>query len=216
MVNSVEYVICMDNPSINSFKPSVNVMQFNYLMQMGKGVVQTKGSIPDIPSFRSNTLAITYTSGSTGCPKAVLFKEKQWLSQFSHFIAFRTSVLYGFYPMDHVTGRVDLYTALVNGGRIAFPSSGQGIDSFFADVQELRPTVFGLIPLLINAVYDQYHNELAKEKEKNPNTAVEELEKPLLEKYRYIFGNRLSSTKSSSAPISKAVANPCSAPCSAS
>lgn len=199
---SIEYLICMGK--VNDLAKNIKypVYEFDYLIHMGKSLYETTGAIPNLPSFRENIVAISYTSGSTGCPKAVLFKEREWLSQFSHFIAFRTTLLYGFLPMDHVSGRVDLYTAIVNGGRIAVPSTSEGLNKFFEDAQEIRPTVFGLIPLICNTLYDQYQSVLQQETENHPEiTSKEELEERTMLKFRNIFGDRLSSTKVTSAPI---------------
>ena len=198
--STIEFVICMDPvQAVPSTK--VPIYQFDFLMHMGKSLYENEGPMPNVPSFGDESVAITYTSGSTGCPKAVLFKEREWLSQFSHFIAFRTCLLYGFLPMDHVSGRVDLYSALVNGGRLALPAATEGLSKFFEDTQELRPTVFGLIPLICNSIFDQFQNEMQEERKRNPDATEEECETAVLPKFRYIFGDRLSSTKVTSAPV---------------
>jgi len=183
-------------------------------LESGETVEEQRGKTVQLRY--SDLRAIVFTSGTTGVPKAVTFQEKQWRNQLVFPMTFRNTVLYGYLPLDHMAGRVDLYTALFNGGRITFPSPIFTLDSFFSDIQKIRPTAFGPVPLCCNAVYEMFQTAVQKRLDKalasgtDPSTVEQGrkiIERQERAKLRYVFGDRLSSIKISSAPVTPQVIN---------
>ena len=182
------------------------IFTYSYLTTIGQKLNASSATHkPDAFRVRDDiTQAITFTSGSTGCPKGVLFKESRWRETLSHAFSFRNVVLYGYLPFDHSAGRSDLYSAFYNGGRIALPHPSHSHSSFFTDVQQIRPTAFGLIPLICNIVHQHFQATLQNKMLEFPDQPKESLEEQLKKSpnFRNIFGNRISSIKISSAPVS--------------
>ena len=157
------------------------IYTYSYVTTIGKKLKENSAN-QKIAMFRVRddfTQAITFTSGSTGCPKAVLFKESRWRDTLSHAFSFRNVVLYGYLPFDHSAGRSDLYSAFYNGGRIALPHGSYGHSAFFTDVQQIRPTAFGLIPLICNIVHQHFQATLQNQMIEFPDQSKENLEEKL-------------------------------------
>eukprot|EP00727_Mastigamoeba_balamuthi_P004078 m51a1_g13668 putative long-chain acyl- synthetase 7 (431) ;mRNA; f:253-1591 len=130
---------------------------------------------------------VMYTSGSSGAPKGAVVAHGAWAAHLTHTVTLRCVVMLGYLPLSHVAGRVDLYTALFNGGRVAlWPDAPSILDALRA----LSPTVLGLVPRLCHEARDAYARDR------------EALGKPeARERLRGAFGARLSSVKVTSAPL---------------
>ena len=197
-------------------------VSFAFLLELGSAMEEDLGIIDQ---DSSNVATIMFTSGSSGVPKGVQFTEAQWLSQLKLPVTFKNVVMFGYLPLDHVAGRLDAYTAVFNGGRIAFDRSiflplnpgadgAHRVGTIVRRIRTLRPTVLGLIPLLANAIYQQYKLALRQalgdddddDDDDNESDATRLAIKARVRKqFRYVLGDRVTSLKVTSGPVSAAV-----------
>lgn len=100
---------------------------------------------------------IIYTSGTTGKPKGVMLSHNNIVSNVldsSPRIPFEegTSVALSFLPICHIFERVILYIYQYYSVSIYFAES---IDKLSENINEVKPTVFSVVPRLLEKVYDK-------------------------------------------------------------
>ena len=100
---------------------------------------------------------IIYTSGTTGKPKGVMLSHNNIVSNVldsSPRIPFDegTSVALSFLPICHIFERVILYIYQYYSVSIYFAES---IDKLSENINEVKPTVFSVVPRLLEKVYDK-------------------------------------------------------------
>lgn len=102
---------------------------------------------------------IIYTSGTTGKPKGVMLSHNNIVSNVldsSPRIPFEegTSVALSFLPICHIFERVILYIYQYYSVSIYFAES---IDRLSDNIKEVKPTVFSVVPRLLEKVYDKIY-----------------------------------------------------------
>ena len=102
---------------------------------------------------------IIYTSGTTGKPKGVMLSHRNIVSNVldsSPRIPFEegTSVALSFLPICHIFERVILYIYQYYSVSIYFAES---IEKLSDNIKEIRPTVFSVVPRLLEKVYDKIY-----------------------------------------------------------
>ena len=102
---------------------------------------------------------IIYTSGTTGKPKGVMLSHRNIVSNVldsSPRIPFEegTSVALSFLPICHIFERVILYIYQYYSVSIYFAES---IEKLSDNIKEVRPTVFSVVPRLLEKVYDKIY-----------------------------------------------------------
>jgi len=102
---------------------------------------------------------IIYTSGTTGKPKGVMLSHNNIVSNVldsSPRIPFEegTSVALSFLPICHIFERVILYIYQYYSVSIYF---GESIDKLSDNIKEIKPTVFSVVPRLLEKVYDKIY-----------------------------------------------------------
>lgn len=108
----------------------------------------------------SNDLAtIIYTSGTTGKPKGVMLSHNNIVSNVldsAPRIPFKESCSVGlsFLPVCHIFERVILYIYQYYSVSIYFAES---IDKLSENIKEVKPTVFSVVPRLLEKVYDKIY-----------------------------------------------------------
>lgn len=100
---------------------------------------------------------IIYTSGTTGKPKGVMLSHNNIVSNVldsSPRIPFEesTSVALSFLPICHIFERVILYIYQYYSVSIYFAES---IEKLSDNIKEVKPTVFSVVPRLLEKVYDK-------------------------------------------------------------
>lgn len=100
---------------------------------------------------------IIYTSGTTGRPKGVMLSHNNIVSNVldsSPRIPFEegTSVALSFLPICHIFERVILYIYQYYSVSIYFAES---IEKLSDNIKEVKPTVFSVVPRLLEKVYDK-------------------------------------------------------------
>ncbi len=104
---------------------------------------------------------IIYTSGTTGRPKGVMLSHHNIVSNVldsSPRIPFEegTSVALSFLPICHIFERVILYIYQYYSVSIYFAES---IDKLSDNIKEVQPTVFSVVPRLLEKVYDKIYTK---------------------------------------------------------
>jgi len=118
--------------------------QWSSLLEMGQPLIDAPFATPD------QTMTLIYTSGSTGKPKGAIqnFASYGWTCK-AVVRDLKTDVddrLISYLPLAHITERVAMEgSSFYSGSSVAFVES---LDSFVADVQRARPTVFFSVPRL--------------------------------------------------------------------
>lgn len=102
---------------------------------------------------------IIYTSGTTGKPKGVMLSHHNIVSNVldsSPRIPFEegTSVALSFLPICHIFERVILYIYQYYSVSIYFAES---IEKLSENIKEVQPTVFSVVPRLLEKVYDKIY-----------------------------------------------------------
>ncbi|MCG9738779.1 AMP-binding protein [Shewanella insulae] len=118
--------------------------QWDTLLKLGHPLVEAEAPTPE------QIMTIIYTSGSTGKPKGAIqtFASYEWTCR-AVVRDLKTDVedrLLSYLPLAHITERVAIEgSSFYSGSSVAFVES---LDSFVADVQRARPTVFFSVPRL--------------------------------------------------------------------
>ncbi|MEC4726840.1 AMP-binding protein [Shewanella sp. D64] len=114
------------------------------LLKLGQPLIDTPFALPE------QMMTLIYTSGSTGKPKGAMltFAAYGWTCK-AVVRDLKTDVkdrLLSYLPLAHITERVAMEgSSFYSGSSVAFVES---LDSFVADVQRARPTVFFSVPRL--------------------------------------------------------------------
>ncbi|HRG95308.1 MAG TPA: long-chain fatty acid--CoA ligase [Polyangiaceae bacterium] len=107
---------------------------------------------------------LVYTSGTTGPPKGAMITHANILAVLgadAEFLDFYEDDLsLSFLPMAHVAERVlAFYGRISSGVPTAYATSTATV---LAELQEVRPTVFGSVPRIFEKAYAKIHGELEK------------------------------------------------------
>ncbi len=118
--------------------------QWQTLLKMGQPLVDAPAITPE------QIMTLIYTSGSTGKPKGVThtFAGYEWTckSVIRDLKYDESDRLLSYLPLAHITERVAMEgSSFYSGSSVAFV---EGLDSFVADVQRAKPTVFFSVPRL--------------------------------------------------------------------
>ncbi|XP_036372490.1 long-chain-fatty-acid--CoA ligase 1a isoform X1 [Megalops cyprinoides] len=124
----------------------------------GIGKVNHRKPLPPNPD---DLAIICFTSGTTGNPKGAMLTHRNVVSNCSAFIKITQGelrpcpddVLISFLPLAHMFERVVEGVILCHGGRIGFFQGD--IRLLMDDLKMLRPTVFPVVPRLLNRMFDK-------------------------------------------------------------
>uniref|UniRef100_H2ZDV1 Long-chain-fatty-acid--CoA ligase n=1 Tax=Ciona savignyi TaxID=51511 RepID=H2ZDV1_CIOSA len=135
---------------------NVRLMMFKEVEEIGKN--NLKDFVPPKPS---DLHTICYTSGTTGLPKGVMLTHGNivanvsglQLTLFQTFITMSSAEVYiSYLPLAHVFERLMVAQMFYVGARVGFFQGD--IKLLLEDVGVLQPTVFAMVPRLINKIYD--------------------------------------------------------------
>ncbi len=143
---------------IYSFNDIEGCKNWKTLLELGKDE-----SNQDVVEDRKNNVkpeelaTIIYTSGTTGRPKGVMLSHNNIVSNVldsSPRIPFEesTSIALSFLPVCHIFERVILYIYQYYSVSIYFAES---IEKLSDNIKEVKPTVFSVVPRLLEKVYDK-------------------------------------------------------------
>ena len=145
---------------VYSFNEIEGCKNWSELLELGKDK-----SNQDVVEYRKNNVqpeelaTIIYTSGTTGRPKGVMLSHNNIVSNVldsASRIPFEegTSVALSFLPICHIFERVILYIYQFYSVSIHFAES---IDKLSDNIKEVKPTVFSVVPRLLEKVYDKIY-----------------------------------------------------------
>uniref|UniRef100_A0A4W4HL04 Long-chain-fatty-acid--CoA ligase n=1 Tax=Electrophorus electricus TaxID=8005 RepID=A0A4W4HL04_ELEEL len=108
---------------------------------------------------------VCFTSGTTGNPKGVMLTHGNVVADFSGFIKVtdviifpnQDDVLISFLPLAHMFERLIESVVYCHGGRIGFFQGD--IRLLSEDMKALRPTIFPVVPRLLNRMYDKIFSQ---------------------------------------------------------
>uniref|UniRef100_A0A4W4HIA9 Long-chain-fatty-acid--CoA ligase n=1 Tax=Electrophorus electricus TaxID=8005 RepID=A0A4W4HIA9_ELEEL len=108
---------------------------------------------------------VCFTSGTTGNPKGVMLTHGNVVADFSGFIKVTDKVIFpnqddvliSFLPLAHMFERLIESVVYCHGGRIGFFQGD--IRLLSEDMKALRPTIFPVVPRLLNRMYDKIFSQ---------------------------------------------------------
>uniref|UniRef100_A0A8C3G4C6 Long-chain-fatty-acid--CoA ligase n=1 Tax=Cyclopterus lumpus TaxID=8103 RepID=A0A8C3G4C6_CYCLU len=108
---------------------------------------------------------VCFTSGTTGNPKGVMLSHGNVVADFSGFLKVTDKVIFpnkddcliSFLPLAHMFERLIESVVYCHGGRIGFYQGD--IRLLPDDMKALRPTIFPVVPRLLNRMYDKIFSQ---------------------------------------------------------
>ncbi|KAK1787974.1 hypothetical protein P4O66_016451 [Electrophorus voltai] len=136
------------------------------LMEHGENCGVHIQAMKDVEPPRPEDLSIVcFTSGTTGNPKGVMLTHGNVVADFSGFIKVTDKVIFpnqddvliSFLPLAHMFERLIESVVYCHGGRIGFFQGD--IRLLSEDMKALRPTIFPVVPRLLNRMYDKIFSQ---------------------------------------------------------
>ncbi|KAM8835961.1 long-chain-fatty-acid--CoA ligase 6 isoform 1-T2 [Synchiropus picturatus] len=118
-----------------------------------------------IPPTPEDLSIVCFTSGTTGNPKGVMLTHGNVVADFSGFLKVTDKVIFpnqddcliSFLPLAHMFERLIESVVYCHGGRIGFYQGD--IRLLPDDMKALRPTIFPVVPRLLNRMYDKIFSQ---------------------------------------------------------
>ncbi|XP_041947021.1 long-chain-fatty-acid--CoA ligase 6 isoform X2 [Alosa sapidissima] len=118
-----------------------------------------------VPPRPDDLSIVCFTSGTTGNPKGVMLTHGNVVADFSGFLKVTDKVIFpnqddcliSFLPLAHMFERLIESVVFCHGGRVGFFQGD--IRLLSDDMKELRPTVFPVVPRLLNRMYDKIFSQ---------------------------------------------------------
>nr|XP_055032489.1 long-chain-fatty-acid--CoA ligase 5 [Misgurnus anguillicaudatus] len=141
-------------------KMGVDVLSLKDVEALGKNNLQKP-----IPPKPEDLSIICFTSGTTGDPKGAMLTHENVVADAagvvkifeSVFVALPSDVSISFLPLAHMFERVVQTVLYGAGGRVGFFQGD--IRLLPDDMKVLQPTVFPVVPRLLNRIYDKIQSE---------------------------------------------------------
>ncbi|XP_048190144.1 long-chain-fatty-acid--CoA ligase 6 [Perognathus longimembris pacificus] len=137
-------------------------------------VIQSMQSVEDcgrenrqapVPPQPDDLSIVCFTSGTTGNPKGVMLTHGNVVADFSGFLKVTEKVIFprqddvliSFLPLAHMFERVIQSVVYCHGGRVGFFQGD--IRLLSDDMKALQPTIFPVVPRLLNRMYDKIFSQ---------------------------------------------------------
>ncbi|KAM8799105.1 long-chain-fatty-acid--CoA ligase 6 [Eudromia elegans] len=119
-----------------------------------------------VPPRPEDLSIVCFTSGTTGNPKGAMLTHGNVVADFSGFLKVTEKVIFprqddvliSFLPLAHMFERVIQSVVYCHGGRIGFFQGD--IRLLSDDMKALRPTIFPVVPRLLNRMYDKIFSQV--------------------------------------------------------
>ncbi|KAI5630441.1 long-chain-fatty-acid--CoA ligase 1 isoform X2, partial [Silurus asotus] len=137
-------------------KEGVQIISLRELEALGKAHHRTP-----MPPTPEDLALICFTSGTTGNPKGAMLTHSNVISNCAAFIRItqeklrmnRHDIIISFLPLAHMFERVMESVILVHGAKIGYFQGD--IRTLMDDLKTLKPTVFPVVPRLLNRMFDK-------------------------------------------------------------
>jgi fatty acid CoA ligase FadD9 len=145
-------------------------------------VIDRGAALPPEPLYTAGTderlAMILYTSGSTGAPKGATYTERMvshlWTTSFMP--ASETPVFnVNFMPLNHLGGRLPLVSSFRAGGTSYFVPEPD-LSTLFEDWTLVRPTEMGLVPRVVEMLFQRYRSAVDRRHAHGADPVVAEAE----------------------------------------
>nr|XP_046263078.1 long-chain-fatty-acid--CoA ligase 1-like isoform X4 [Scatophagus argus] len=158
--HSVKTIVLMETPSAELVsrgqQAGIHILSLQEMEAIGKAHHHQP-----VPPRPEDMAVVCFTSGTTGNPKGAMLTHKNIVSNCSAFIKMTESygqtspedVMLSFLPLAHMFERVVEGVMLVHGARIGYFQGD--IRLLSDDLTTLKPTVFPVVPRLLNRMYDK-------------------------------------------------------------
>jgi len=226
----IETLILMENPSSevmdSAAANNTEVLTFSHVQAKGKSNLQEF-----VPPTPEDLHTICFTSGTTGMPKGVMLSHGNLIANImgiygigkDSFISLSNEDVHiSYLPLAHVFERVVSNLIYCVGGSVGFFQGD--IKLLLSDVAALKPTMFPMVPRLINRLFDKIHQGASNSRFKSfmlskaTQQKVKGLEKGsvskntwwdtlVFRKIQRLFGGRVKICITGAAPISSDVLN---------
>ncbi|XP_043559328.1 long-chain-fatty-acid--CoA ligase 6-like isoform X2 [Chiloscyllium plagiosum] len=118
-----------------------------------------------VPPRPEDLSIVCFTSGTTGNPKGAMLTHGNVVADFSGFLKVTEKVIFprqddvliSFLPLAHMFERVIQSVVICHGGRIGFFQGD--IRLLSDDMKALHPTIFPVVPRLLNRMYDKIFSQ---------------------------------------------------------
>ncbi|XP_061278838.1 long-chain-fatty-acid--CoA ligase 6 isoform X1 [Bos javanicus] len=118
-----------------------------------------------VPPKPSDLSIVCFTSGTTGNPKGAMLTHGNVVADFSGFLKVTEKVIFprqddvliSFLPLAHMFERVIQSVVYCHGGRVGFFQGD--IRLLSDDMKALHPTIFPVVPRLLNRMYDKIFSQ---------------------------------------------------------
>uniref|UniRef100_A0A3Q3W9J6 long-chain-fatty-acid--CoA ligase n=1 Tax=Mola mola TaxID=94237 RepID=A0A3Q3W9J6_MOLML len=161
--HSVKTIVLIETPSVELISRGQQAgIHIISLQEMEVSCFVSFRFLPLIwPPKPEDMAVICFTSGTTGNPKGAMLTHENIVSNCSAFIKvtevscpmFPSDVHISFLPLAHMFERIVQGVMLVHGARIGFFQGD--IRSLSDDLNTLKPTMFPVVPRLLNRMYDK-------------------------------------------------------------
>uniref|UniRef100_A0A667YWH3 Long-chain-fatty-acid--CoA ligase n=1 Tax=Myripristis murdjan TaxID=586833 RepID=A0A667YWH3_9TELE len=154
--HSLKTIVLMETPSselVNQARQAgIEILTMQEMEEIGKA-----NHHQPVPPQPEDMAIICFTSGTTGNPKGAMLSHRNIVCNCSAFISLTQTtsedVMMSFLPLAHMFERVVEGVMLVHGARIGFFQGD--IRLLMDDLSTLKPTVFPVVPRLLNRMFDK-------------------------------------------------------------
>lgn len=145
----------------------IEVHSFSALRAFGR-----EHTVDDVEARPEDTYIICYTSGTTGTPKGVVLTHANVVSNISAFgtmlqrflpdllVPPSSLLIISYLPLSHMMEQCMHWCTLMFGGAVGYFSGD--VADLSDDMQALQPTVFPVVPRLLNRFNDTIHAQVKK------------------------------------------------------
>uniref|UniRef100_A0A665UKY9 Long-chain-fatty-acid--CoA ligase n=1 Tax=Echeneis naucrates TaxID=173247 RepID=A0A665UKY9_ECHNA len=158
--HSVKTIVLMETPAADLVnrcqEAGILILSLQEMEAIGKANHQQP-----LPPQPDDLAVICFTSGTTGDPKGAMLTHENIVSNCSAFIRVTevssSDVLISYLPLAHMFERMMEAVMLVHGGRIGYQQGD--IHQLSDDLNVLKPTVFPVVPRILNRMYDKINGQ---------------------------------------------------------
>uniref|UniRef100_A0A8C5BP50 Long-chain-fatty-acid--CoA ligase n=1 Tax=Gadus morhua TaxID=8049 RepID=A0A8C5BP50_GADMO len=128
----------------------VEILQLTQIMELGRQNLQDP-----IPPKPEDLAVVCFTSGTTGKPKGAMITHGNIASNTSSgsFVIGQEDVSISYLPLAHMFERMIQLSMFCHGARVGFYQGD--ISLLMDDIKTLKPTLFPVVPRLLNRIYDK-------------------------------------------------------------